>query len=615
MEKAHNFRKQRHVRMGWTVDFLKILLVVGFSIALVLLIAGLTIQTPRRFSNPPTGPSLDFWNLTRVLEEPLNVEFKGGEHMLGDSYNVSIQWLEYTSEHYGYWNVRINGFIARPINQTESLPAILILHGTNGSSRDFLSIAINIASKGYIIMGIDAPGCGESSREPACKASNIVNISNGPEGAYYYHAVWSAMRAVTLLTSMEGVDRERIAAAGVSMGGVETYIVAAVDPRVKAAISIVASGNYRDLIMSGSLANYMVPKTFDVKSELADSMIKHFDVYFYASKIDKPILVLASTNDEFFTLHSINDTFTAIPYRGKVMNLAPNWTHSKAYPGWIATAILWLNGVFKNGNSISSPKVDYRVKLWTVEVESEPVEGYSLSIVWRRSIPGSLWIRKPMKLVNGKWITEIEPVIPCKVFFYVALESSGVQLSTSPVYEAVLNPPYLPALIITVVCLSLIHRQQIKRISKKAFLDRVIAGVGWILTFLGFLSPHIMIIGRTELTTWDLLERYGLIVGLNPWMTVIMLMILAFQLSTVLIKPKLCWIPALINCLIVLAIFNVVKNSVSTAFDVAMGYGVYILIASLIAHLIYSYLDLFIKRFKTRGKITSILRRRYREPP
>ncbi|MFN3621886.1 MAG: PhoPQ-activated protein PqaA family protein, partial [Nitrososphaerales archaeon] len=346
-------------------------------------------------------------------------------------------------------------------------------------------------------------------------------------------------------------------------------------------------------------ANHMVPKNFDVKSELANSMIKYFDVYFYASKMDKPILVLVSTNDEFFTLHSINDTFTAIPYRGKVMNLAPNWTHSKAYPGWIATAVLWLNSVFKNGSSISSPKVDYRVKLWTVEVESEPVEGYSLSIVWRRSIPGSLWVRKPMKLINGRWIAEIEPAIPCKVFFYVALESNGVQLSTSPVYEVVLNPPYLPALIVTVVCLGLIYRQRIKRISKKIFLERAIAGIGWILTFLGFLNSHIMIIGRTELTVWDLLERYGLIVGLNPWMTIVTLIILAFQLSTVFTKPRLCWVTALINCLIVLAIFNVAKNSVFKTFDVAMGYGMYILIASLIIHLTYSYLGLFIKRFKT----------------
>ncbi|MEM3546497.1 MAG: alpha/beta fold hydrolase [Candidatus Bathyarchaeia archaeon] len=599
MDEVRDLNKQSRVRIRGASGFLRIILVVGFSTASVLLTTGLTIQTPRRFSNPPSGPSIDFWNLTRAFEEPLNIEFKGIVHRVEDNYSVSIRWLEYTSEHYGCWNVRINGFIAQPVNQTKPLPAILMLHGTNGSSRDFLSIAVYIASKGYIVMGIDAPGCGESSREPACKASNIVNISGGPGGAYYYHAAWSAIRAVTFLTSIEDVDKERIAVAGASMGGVETYIVAAVDPRVKAAIPIVASGNYRDLIMSGSLANHMVPKTFNIKSELADLMIKYFDVYFYASKIDKPILVLVSTNDEFFTLHSINDTFTAIPYRDKVMNLAPNWTHSKAYPSWITTAILWLNGVFKDGPSISSPKVDYRIKLWTVEVESESIEGYSLSIVWRSSIPGSLWIRKTMKFMGNRWIAEIEPVIPCKVFFYVALESNGVQLSTSPVYEVGLNPPYLPVLLIaTVVCSSLIYRQQIKRISTKVFLGRAIAGVGWVLTFLGFLSPHIVIIGRTELTMWDLLERYGLLVGLNPWMTVVTLIVLVFQLSTVFIKPRLCWITALINCLIVLAIFNLAKNSVFKAFDVAMGYGMYILIASLIAHLIYAYSNLLVKNLE-----------------
>ncbi|MEM2756215.1 MAG: hypothetical protein QXM89_02510, partial [Candidatus Bathyarchaeia archaeon] len=145
---------------------------------------------------------------------------------------------------------------------------------------------------------------------------------------------------------------------------------------------------------------------------------------------------------------------------------------------------------------------------------------------------------------------------------------------------------------------SLIYRQQIKRISTKVFLGRAIAGVGWVLTFLGFLSPHIVIIGRTELTMWDLLERYGLLVGLNPWMTVVTLIVLVFQLSTVFIKPRLCWITALINCLIVLAIFNLAKNSVFKAFDVAMGYGMYILIASLIAHLIYAYSNLLVKNLE-----------------
>ncbi len=585
MRNTDNSNKGSRIRLKGMYGIIKALFALGFSISLVLLSTGLSIQTPRRFSSPPTNPNIDFWNLTKAFEEPLNVEFKRSEYRVEYDRNFSIQWLEYTSEHYGSQDVRINGFIVKPVDEAEPLPAVLMLHGTNGSSRDFLSIAVYIASKGYIVMCIDAPGCGSSSREPACTASNIVNVSGGPEGAYYYHAVWSAVRAVTLLKSMEDVDGERIAVAGASMGGVETYIVAAVDPRVKVAIPIVASGNYRDLIMSGSLANQMVPKTFDVRTEFANSMVKYFDVYFYASKINKPILVLASTNDEFFTLHAINDTFTAIPYPGKIMNLAPNWSHSKAYPGWIMTAILWLNGVFENGGAVLSPKVDYAVKLWTLEVEGKPIEGYNLSVVWRTSIPGSIWVRKPMKLVDGKWVAGIEPVIPCKLFFYVALESNGVQVFTSPVYEVEVNPPYLPALIVTVICLSLIYRRWVKRISKKALLGRVIAGVGWILTFLGFLNSHIVIAGRTEITIWDLLERYGLIVGLNPWVTVAILMVLTFQLSTVFLKPKLCWVAALIDCLIVLTIFNVAKGSVFKAFDVTIGYGVYMLIASLIVHL------------------------------
>ena len=342
-------------------------------------------------------------SVRRILTPVYEEEFKEEYDRL-----IKVRWLVYTSERYGEAEVRINGFIAQPADQTEPLPAILMLHGTNGSSKGFLDQAVYIASRGYVVMAIDAPGCGESSREPACTVWNIVNVSDGPKGAYYYHAAWSALRAVTVLTSLPEVDPDRIVVAGASMGGLETYMVAAVDPRVKAAIPIVASGNYRDLVMAGSLANLMAPEELDINSEEAELLLKFLDVYFYAAELDKPVFMLVSTNDEFFTLHAINDTFNVIPYPGKLMNLAPNWGHFEAYDGWIAAATLWLDSLFKGGDPIPVPKVSYRIVNWKLEVEANYAEGYTASIVWKSGFPGSMWVRKPMRLEDGRWVGEVE---------------------------------------------------------------------------------------------------------------------------------------------------------------------------------------------------------------
>ncbi|RLI25745.1 hypothetical protein DRO57_03130, partial [Candidatus Bathyarchaeota archaeon] len=203
---------------------LKFILSISFSLTLVLSILSFAVQTPRRFSNPPIAGDIGFWNISRAVEEPLDLEFYEEEFKEEYDRLIKVRWLVYTSERYGEAEVRINGFIAQPADQTEPLPAILMLHGTNGSSKGFLDQAVYIASRGYVVMAIDAPGCGESSREPACTVWNIVNVSGGPKGAYYYHAAWSALRAVTVLTSLPEVDPDRIVVAGASMGGLETYM-------------------------------------------------------------------------------------------------------------------------------------------------------------------------------------------------------------------------------------------------------------------------------------------------------------------------------------------------------------------------------------------------------
>jgi len=577
---------------------LKFILSISFSLTLVLSILSFAVQTPRRFSNPPIIGDIGFWDISRAVEELLDLEFYEEEFKEKYGCLIKVRWLVYTSERYGESEVRINGFIAQPADQTEPLPAILMLHGTNGSSKGFLDQAVYIASRGYVVMAIDAPGCGESSREPACTVWNIVNVSDGPKGAYYYHAAWSALRAVTVLTSLPEVDPDRIVVAGASMGGLETYMVAAVDPRVKAAIPIVASGNYRDLVMAGSLANLMAPEELDINSEEAELLLKFLDVYFYAAELDKPVFMLVSTNDEFFTLHAINDTFNTIPYPGKLMNLAPNWGHFEAYDGWITAATLWLDSLFKGGDPIPVPKVSYRIVNWKLEVEANYAEGYTASIVWKSGFPGSLWVRKPMRLEDGKWIGEVEFSLPSKVFFYVAFEREGVQICTSPVYETRLTPPYLLLLLLVVTIIGVVYYR--RRLFEAVDRGRIVGLSGWLLATLGFLGNYMAIPGRTEVMLWDLLERYGLTVGLNPWFTGTLVVLLALHLTLAFLKPRLCIVPASISLITLLSILGTIQNLVFKRLTVTPAYGVYLLLAAVVVHAAHLGFETLYSKLKQR---------------
>src|SRR5205823_14861854 len=70
-------------------------------------------------------------------------------------------------------------------------------------------------------------------------------FKTGRTHPYLYDSVWDVMRLIDYLTTRSDVDAGRIGLLGLSKGGIETYLAAAVDPRIAVAIPVIGVQSFR----------------------------------------------------------------------------------------------------------------------------------------------------------------------------------------------------------------------------------------------------------------------------------------------------------------------------------------------------------------------------------
>lgn len=131
-------------------------------------------------------------------------------------------------------------------------PVVVSLHGTGGSKEGQRNHLVQLARAGFIGVAIDGRYHGERARGgTAAKATEYVQAvlhayrHPGKEYPFFYDAAWDVMRLLDYLETRDDVDPRRIALWGFSKGGIETYLTAAVDPRVAAAVSCIGVQSFR----------------------------------------------------------------------------------------------------------------------------------------------------------------------------------------------------------------------------------------------------------------------------------------------------------------------------------------------------------------------------------
>ena len=136
----------------------------------------------------------------------------------------------------------LGGNLYRPAGKPGPFPAVVSPHGHWSYGRlenqQLVSVpgrCINLALQGFVVFTYDMIGYNDTNQIPHHWGNRQQDLWNvNPLGTQ----LWDSIRAVDFVSSLPDVDPARIAATGASGGGTQTFMLMAVDERIKAAAPV-----------------------------------------------------------------------------------------------------------------------------------------------------------------------------------------------------------------------------------------------------------------------------------------------------------------------------------------------------------------------------------------
>lgn len=147
--------------------------------------------------------------------------------------------------------------IYKPVTpNVKSFPVAICLHGTGGSKDEesIRNMLYQLSRIGIMGVAIDARYHGERIQGGANKSQQYVDAiaralqSTGTtlkEHPFYYDTVYDLWRLTDYLITRPDVEASRIGMMGISMGGIETWMAASVDKRIKVAVPVIAAQSFK----------------------------------------------------------------------------------------------------------------------------------------------------------------------------------------------------------------------------------------------------------------------------------------------------------------------------------------------------------------------------------
>ena len=134
-------------------------------------------------------------------------------------------------------------------------PVVIALHGTGGTKDNLADFLLKATQAGFIGVAIDGRFHGERTKAGTGAAEYNEAIANafktGASHPFYFDTAWDVMRLIDYLVTRKDVDATRIGLTGISKGGIETYMAAAADPRIAAAVPYIGVQSFKWALDNG----------------------------------------------------------------------------------------------------------------------------------------------------------------------------------------------------------------------------------------------------------------------------------------------------------------------------------------------------------------------------
>jgi dienelactone hydrolase len=188
---------------------------------------------------------------------------------------------------------RVPGIFLKSVRASERNPVVILLHGTGARKEELLATMRTLADRGFASAAIDSRHHGErittGSGNDQYFAAMLQTYRTGKGGPYLYDTVWDVMRLVDYLGTRADVDAKRIGIMGISKGGTEAYLAAAVDPRIAVAVPIIGVQGFRWAIDHNRWQPRISMFSPPVETAARDEGVKEVDAAFVRRFYDRVV--------------------------------------------------------------------------------------------------------------------------------------------------------------------------------------------------------------------------------------------------------------------------------------------------------------------------------------
>ena len=263
-------------------------------------------------------------------------------------------------------------------NARKKLPVIICLHGTGGSKEGMKDLLDRFAKSGFMAVSIDGRYHGERAKSVGGENDYVKaiisawqnNDRESQQHPFFFDTVYDLWRLVDYLLTRPDVDRNRIGMMGISKGGIETWMAAAVDTRIKVAVPVIAVQSFKWSLENDrwqGRARTIWGAHLQAAKDLGDTEVNKKNVQALWSKLlpgitgefdcpsmirlfaPRPLLLLNTENDQNCPLPGAQLAFDAATKSYQAANaldklkidVAPNEPH-RFTPKHVELAIEWI---------------------------------------------------------------------------------------------------------------------------------------------------------------------------------------------------------------------------------------------------------------------------------